>query len=525
MQNAPSLALRGFMVCYHQMHDFLPWFGPNAKALDYILDAMADVRLNALLVEYETLFPWSGANSRISAECHLTEEQVQQFNDKAAKRGIEIIPLVQVLGHTYHILVHPEYSDCAEDPHSPQQLCPLSPAAFQLAKELIDDTLRLHPDCRHLHIGGDECELLGHCPRCAEFAAKHGIGKLFAGYMSKVANYVLSKGVTPIMWHDIALNHPDSLAEFDDRVLFNFWHYGTASHGDVNVHYEALIKHISPKRIIGSPAVRAEKQHGALHHSPSLVEANILEVNRIIARDGGVGTILTDWPDTGCTFFDSLYAMRAQASAAWTGGKSLLEFRETYAENVFGCSFPALIDKLDAIAGSTASGCGFQYRKSEEHNRYARAPFDFQQLLNVIRTGYSCPEGEKVLYHQVGQLAAVRNLREYLQCIQKHCQRNQKELQWYFLLADLTELFLTIDIALRKECFVIDAFGKPTEAQLERFESRKYAKEALAMWDGVRQNFRDFYGDMTAPRLLDNYCKELFADGLRQGLLGLIGRC
>ena len=510
--------MRGFMVCYHQMHDFLPWFGPNATALERILDAMSEARLNALLVEYETYFPWSGDNARICAADHLTEADVIQLNASATARGIEIIPLVQVLGHTYHILVHPEYADCAEDPNCPQQLCPLSPAAFELSKKLIDDTLRLHPNCRHLHIGGDECELLGHCPKCAEYAKVHGIGKLFAQYMGKIANYVLSRGVTPIMWHDIALNHPDSLDEFDERVLFNFWHYGTASHGSATVHYERLRSRISPSRIIGSPAARAEKYRGALHHSPSSLEENILEINRIIAESGGIGTILTDWPDSGCTFYDSLFALRAQGEATWTGGKSLDEFRASYAQNVFGVNAPQLIDKLDAIAGSTISARGFQFRKSEEHNRYARVPFDFQTIADVIQRGYATTEGALDLYTQVGQLLAARRLRSLVEALLPKCTKNIDEMKWYLLAAELTEFFLTIDIALRKECFVIDAFGTPTPAQIERFESRSYAQEALHKWDDVISKFRRFFQGLTAERTLDNYCRELFPEGLRLGL-------
>ena len=81
--------MRGFMVCYHQMHDFLPWFGPNATALERILDAMSEARLNALLIEYETYFPWSADNARICASDHLTEADVIQLNASAAARGIE----------------------------------------------------------------------------------------------------------------------------------------------------------------------------------------------------------------------------------------------------------------------------------------------------------------------------------------------------------------------------------------------------------------------------------------------------
>ena len=41
-----ALTMRGFMICLHQMHDFMPWFGPNLRGIETILDAMADSKLN-----------------------------------------------------------------------------------------------------------------------------------------------------------------------------------------------------------------------------------------------------------------------------------------------------------------------------------------------------------------------------------------------------------------------------------------------------------------------------------------------
>jgi len=517
--STPALSLRGFMVCYHQMHDFLPWFGPNLAGLEHLLDAMAEARLNALLVEYETYFPWSGDNRRICAKDHLTEAQVAAFNAAASNRGIEIIPLVQVLGHVYHILIHKEYQACAEDPNELQQLCPLAPATFELAKALIDDTLRLHPGCRHLHVGGDECRMLGHCPKCAQFVHDHGVGKLFACYMRKITDYVLSKGVIPIIWHDIAMNHPENLGELDPRVLFDFWHYGTASHGDGDAEYAKLLQHIPASRIIGSPGARSESGNGAVHHFPSLEEANILQLNRLMADSGAIGTILTDWPDTGTPFFDSLFALRMQGEAAWNGGsQSLLHFRHDFAARVFGCDAPEFPAMLDAIAGSTLAGRGFQLRNGNGLNRYDRRPFDFSLYANAIQKSHASGECIPMLYRQVGQLTAAQRLGELVAEMLPECKRNRKELEWYGLLAKTTELFLTIDIALRKECYVIAAFGTPTPAQILRFESREYARRALKLWDSVVADFKAFHQDITAPGPLERYCQELFPQPLKDGL-------
>ena len=129
-----KLEMRGFMICLHQMNDFLPWCGQNRTAVEMTIRGMKKAGLNTLLMEYETFFPWSGREKQICASNAFTEEEITAINRCAGDNGVEIIPLVQVLGHVYHILIHEDYRKCAESPEAPQQLCPLAEESFELAK-------------------------------------------------------------------------------------------------------------------------------------------------------------------------------------------------------------------------------------------------------------------------------------------------------------------------------------------------------------------------------------------------------
>lgn len=515
-----ALSMRGFMICLHQMHDFMPGFGPNLRGIETILDAMAESKLNTLLFEYEAYFPWSGENRRICASDAFSEADIAAIQSMAKERGIEIIPLVQVLGHVYHILIHPEYAACAEDPQIPQQLCPLSEEARTLARQLIDDTIRLHPGLRYIHLGGDECEQLGHCPRCAAYAKEHGLAKLFLSYMRFVTDYALSKGVTPILWHDIALRHPECLAEFDERVIFEFWNYGDASHGSPEIPFRQLLKTIPANRVIVSPGARAEKQHGALHHSAALVEANIREMNALAAEAGALGSILTDWPDTGCSFFDSFYALRVQGAVS-SGHTDSFQFRREYAERVFGMSAPELPAYLDSIAGLTAFAPGFQsWQKSL--NRYDRTPYNFGELLRGVLRDYAECNGEYRLYELVARWKSVQFFGEMLAECRPYCQRNETEFVWYRLLAELTEMFLLMELGVLKECFVRKYFDKVSDEILARFQSREFLRRALTLWDRAEADFRAFYSPYTREESLNRYCQMLFNPVLKDGLQKLL---
>ena len=516
-----ALTMRGFMICLHQMHDFMPWFGPNLRGIETILDAMADSKLNTLLFEYEAYFPWSGGNRRICASNAFSETDIAAIQSMAKERGIEIIPLVQVLGHVYHILIHPEYAACAEDSGIPQQLCPLSKETRTLARQLIDDIIRLHPGLRYIHLGGDECEQLGHCPRCAAYAKEHGLAELFLSYMRFVTDYALSKGVTPILWHDIALRHTECLAEFDERVIFEFWNYGDASHGSPEIPFRKLLGTIPANRVIVSPGARAEKQHGALHHSAALVEANIREMNALATDAGALGTILTDWPDTGCSFFDSFYALRVQGAASSGQSNSYL-FRREYAERVFGVSAPELPAYLDSIAGLTAFAPGFQSWQRHPLNRYDRAPYDFDQLLRDVLCDYAECNGEYRLYELIARWKSVQYFAEMLAACQPGCRQNETEFAWYSLLAELTEMFLLMELGVLKECFVRKYFDKVSDEILVRFQSREFLRRALTLRDKAEADFRTFYKPYTSEECLDRYCKMLFNQGLKDGLQKLL---
>ena len=335
--------------------------------------------------------------------------------------------------------------------------------------------------------------------------------------MRYATNYVLSKGVVPILWHDMVLQFPECLSAFDERVLFEFWHYGDASHGSMEIPLQTLLKYIPAKRIIGSPGARAEKQHGALHHHPALLEANISEMNLRMAEIGALGTILTDWPDTGCSFFDAFYSIRAQGKAAWTGRELPLSFRHDYARNVFGMDTPELPDKLDSIAGTCAFARGFQYRTCHEVNRFSRASYDFEKEVTAVCKDYE-GDGEEELYRLIGRRYAARIFMDWLKDHQRRCQKNHLEFEWYILLAEMTLLFLAVDIGIRKDCFVRRYFPSVSKELVERFQVCEYLNKALMSFDTVKQHYQKFHLPYSMERNLANCCEELFPVALKKGL-------
>ncbi|MCD6290544.1 MAG: family 20 glycosylhydrolase, partial [Anaerolineae bacterium] len=210
----PGLALRVFHLdLKDQMLSF-----------DYILrliDRLASLRYNVLLVEYEDKFPYSGDIIPAHPE-RLTLDEVATLIEHCRERGIEVVPCVPTLGHLEFVLYHrPELAET----DARYQVCPLKPEALALIKRMIDEVLALHPTSRFLHVGGDETWYLGRCPACRRVAAREGVAALYGRFMRDVLAHVLERGKRPWLWADMALAHPDVLTYIPRESVFVDWEY------------------------------------------------------------------------------------------------------------------------------------------------------------------------------------------------------------------------------------------------------------------------------------------------------------
>ena len=59
---------------------------------------------NALLVEYEDMFPYRGTVEMASALNSFTPEDIVELQCVAKENGLEVIPLVQTFGHLEHLV-------------------------------------------------------------------------------------------------------------------------------------------------------------------------------------------------------------------------------------------------------------------------------------------------------------------------------------------------------------------------------------------------------------------------------------
>ena len=129
---SPAVEIRG-------VHLDLKGTPPTAERLVSLLKVIAAARYNAVLVEWEDTFPWM-VDERFRCETAYSPETVKRFHREAARLEIEVIPLVQCLGHMETPLSVRGYESLREIPYDSSGLNPLAPGARELVRRTVLST-------------------------------------------------------------------------------------------------------------------------------------------------------------------------------------------------------------------------------------------------------------------------------------------------------------------------------------------------------------------------------------------------
>jgi hexosaminidase len=218
------------------IHLDLKGMPPTPQRLIELLHFFAAARFNVVLVEWEDMFPWR-CDTQLQGPGAYTPEEVEDFCRKAAALGLELIPLVQTLGHMETVLRLPQYATLRELPHDPYTLNPLAPGADILLQGMINDVIKLMPNIRHFHLGADEAWSLGLNPNTQTYIAQHGKAALLQRHLKPLFNKLSMHGIRPLMWHDMFIemsNHDLNVLRQQTDLMV--WGYGVHP-DDTTLHY------------------------------------------------------------------------------------------------------------------------------------------------------------------------------------------------------------------------------------------------------------------------------------------------
>lgn len=162
--------------------------------------------------------------------------------DYAHQNHIKVIPEVDTPGHVVSaICAYPELS-CFERvidvaTHTGVKhdvLCVGKESTYDFMFSVFDEVCEIFTDGM-VHIGADEVpttrwKLCPHCQKRMKDNNLQNESELHTYYTNRIGEYLLSKGVTPIMWNDM-----EQTTSSNENIVWQYWHE-QLSHADVLTH-------------------------------------------------------------------------------------------------------------------------------------------------------------------------------------------------------------------------------------------------------------------------------------------------
>ena len=143
---------------------------------------------------------------------YYTQEEIKEVVAYAAVRNIEVIPEIDLPGHSATLVkIYPEMLCKAADGGvraSGAVVCATNENNYKLLEEILAEVCALFPS-DHFHIGGDEVNMSQwkSCPSCSAWLKRRGYTdghKLEDMFISRVQNILAKYGKSPSVWNEAA---------------------------------------------------------------------------------------------------------------------------------------------------------------------------------------------------------------------------------------------------------------------------------------------------------------------------------
>lgn len=361
----PDLEMRGFNICYHTAVPNMPSLTPSLASLLHLIRWYSHLKMNMMLFEPEGLFPFQ-KYPQLSNPYAFSHAEIRGLRDLCSQRFVAIIPLLQCLGHAYQVLRHEEFAHLRELPETSQQYCPCNPDVPAFYLSLADELLDALGPVERFHLGGDESRRLGKCGTCSKKVAESGMGALYGDYVNQVARGIASRGVKPLIWADIAEDHPDILQELDPDIGLFFWNYDM-----VDWRPYAMEQFAGTGREVHGSCAAKFGAHSDYMFLYQKAMRNISLMASECRRNRLKGMLVTDWVKLAPNEV-GIIANSFGAHVAWSFRNPQAAFAERFARVYFG------IDDLgcpQAMNEAYTLVTEFSNRKKDIMNRFWTAPY------------------------------------------------------------------------------------------------------------------------------------------------------
>ncbi|WP_214225064.1 family 20 glycosylhydrolase [Pedobacter sp. B4-66] len=136
-----------------------------------------------------------------------TAEQAKELISYAAKRGITVIPEIEMPAHSEEVLAAYPNLSCYGLPYKNSEFCIGNEDTFTFLQNVLDEVLEIFPS-KYIHIGGDEADKTAwkQCPKCQKVIKDHDLKDehgLQSYAIKRIEAFLTSRGRKMIGWDEI----------------------------------------------------------------------------------------------------------------------------------------------------------------------------------------------------------------------------------------------------------------------------------------------------------------------------------
>ena len=215
IEDVPSYSHRGVLLDCAR-HFF------SIETIKRVVEGISLAKLNVLHWHLSDDQGWRIESKRFpklheTSEKYFTQEEIRNLVEFARVRGVEVIPEIDMPGHTIGILAaYPAYSCSGKNvPLAacsgtyPVILCPGKEETYDFLETLLDEIIPLFPGPR-FHIGGDEVSRIewDKCPHCRKRMKDEDLSdsqQLQGWFTTRVKKILERHGKKAVCWNEILL--------------------------------------------------------------------------------------------------------------------------------------------------------------------------------------------------------------------------------------------------------------------------------------------------------------------------------
>lgn len=295
----------------------------NVQRVKDLIDKLAAMEYNLLEISIDDIYKIDGEPYFGYLRGGYSKDEIREMDAYASKKGIELVPCIQVLAHFTNLVKIPYYSDIVD---IDDVLLVEEPKTY----ELIDKMLKFVRDnfsTDRINLGFDEAHHIG----LGKYLDKHGYTDRFTlliNHLNKVSDMAAAYGLKPHIWSDMffrlankgeyygkGIEIPEKITKAVPKgVELCYWDY----YSNTEEEYDEMFRsHEAFDRKLWF-AGGAWCWSGFAPQNTMSLHRTELAMKQVI-KHGVKNVIITMWGDNGndCSYFSvlpSLYAAKQFAS-------------------------------------------------------------------------------------------------------------------------------------------------------------------------------------------------------------------